>query len=591
MSYVLAVPEMMTAAATDVASIGSTINVANAAAAAPTTGILLAAGDEVSAAIAELFSAHGRAYQALSAQATAFHAQFVRLLSAGASEYAAAEAANASALAGAMGGTGGAAGTGSAGATGSTTPLDPAAPTIGLVMGPSGIPLPNFNAPGYVAIADELYIHPNFPATTYPDPYANGLFTPAYPVLSVPFSVNYPNATTGPLAGFPAISTSVGQGMLILDNAIASNMAAGHASTVFGWSQSATISSLVMQQLDPTGQPMPNHGLQFVLVGDPNAPNGGLSQRFVGLNVPSVGLAFDGATPSNSYPTDIYTIEYDGFADFPKYPINIFADVNAALGLQDVHSLYLSLSPAVLNQAVLLPGSEALGANNLTNYYMIPLSALPYPHNYLPILQPLANTPIIGKPLADLLQPDMTVLVNLGYGGDNLGYSTPANVPTPFGLFPHVPLSAVAHELVTGAHQGVGAFMSDLQHGNLSLSSLVPHGSPSSLPNLAGALTALSTAAIDPAVTITKWANALSSATSALYSSLLPTADILNAAVTTLPAYDVSLFLANLSNPVAAIGLPIAADVGLITLGAYVAAAITLQDVLTALGDILVLIP
>jgi hypothetical protein len=364
-------------------------------------------------------------------------------------------------------------------------------------------------------------------------------------------------------------------------------VAAGNASTVFGWSQSATISGHVMQQLDPTGQPMPNSGLQFVLLGNPNAPNGGLAERFVGLKVPSFGLAFDGATPSNSYPTDIYTIEYDGWADFPKYPINFLADVNAVLGLNTIHGEYLSLTPTVVNQAILLPGSEALGADNLTNYYMIPLSALP--NHYLPLLQPLANTPIIGQPLADLLQPDLTVLVNLGYGPDNVGWSTPANVPTPFGLFPNVPLTTVAHELVTGAHQGVGAFVSDLH--NLSLSSLVSAASPSSPPSLAHLLPALSIAASNPAATLTDVANAFSSAASALYSSLLPTADILNAAVTVLPAYDVSLFLANLSNPVYAIGLPIAADVGLITLGGFVASAIILQDVAAAIEDIVGLIP
>ena len=52
MSFVIAAPEMMTAAASDVANIGSTLSAANAAAAAPTTGIVAAAGDEVSAAIA-----------------------------------------------------------------------------------------------------------------------------------------------------------------------------------------------------------------------------------------------------------------------------------------------------------------------------------------------------------------------------------------------------------------------------------------------------------------------------------------------------------------------------------------------------------
>jgi hypothetical protein len=132
----------------------------------------------------------------------------------------------------------------------SADPADPA--TIGLVIGPSGVPIPGSE---YLQAADLLYIQPDFPDTTYPDPYANGLFTPEYPLLSVPFSVNYPNATTGPLAGFPDQSTSVGQGMLIVDNAIAGDTAAGDASTVFGWSQSSTIAGLVMAQLDPSGTP------------------------------------------------------------------------------------------------------------------------------------------------------------------------------------------------------------------------------------------------------------------------------------------------------------------------------------------------
>src|SRR5258707_7428233 len=50
MSYVVAVPELLSAAATDVAGIGSALNSANAAAALPTTQLLAAAADEVSAA-------------------------------------------------------------------------------------------------------------------------------------------------------------------------------------------------------------------------------------------------------------------------------------------------------------------------------------------------------------------------------------------------------------------------------------------------------------------------------------------------------------------------------------------------------------
>ncbi|SON62739.1 Triacylglycerol lipase [Mycobacterium simulans] len=99
MSYVLALPETMSTAATDVASIGSAVATANQGVAAATTGVLAAAEDEVSAAIAALFSAHGQCYQAVGAQVTAFHERFVQALSSASGAYAAAEAANAAPLA------------------------------------------------------------------------------------------------------------------------------------------------------------------------------------------------------------------------------------------------------------------------------------------------------------------------------------------------------------------------------------------------------------------------------------------------------------------------------------------------------------
>jgi len=97
-SFVLASPDVLASASSDLAGIGSAIGAANAAAAPSTTGILVAAEDEVSAAIAALFSGHGRQFQALSAQAAAFHSQFVQALNAGAGSYVSAEAANVAAL-------------------------------------------------------------------------------------------------------------------------------------------------------------------------------------------------------------------------------------------------------------------------------------------------------------------------------------------------------------------------------------------------------------------------------------------------------------------------------------------------------------
>lgn len=90
MSFVIAAPETLVRAASDLANIGSTLGAANAAALGPTTELLAAGADEVSAAIASLFAAHGQAYQAVSAQMSAFHAQFVQTFTAGAPVYASA---------------------------------------------------------------------------------------------------------------------------------------------------------------------------------------------------------------------------------------------------------------------------------------------------------------------------------------------------------------------------------------------------------------------------------------------------------------------------------------------------------------------
>ncbi len=100
MSFVIAAPETLVRAASDLANIGSTLGAANAAALGPTTELLAAGADEVSAAIASLFAAHGQAYQAVSAQMSAFHAQFVQTFTAGAGAYASAEAAAAAPLEG-----------------------------------------------------------------------------------------------------------------------------------------------------------------------------------------------------------------------------------------------------------------------------------------------------------------------------------------------------------------------------------------------------------------------------------------------------------------------------------------------------------
>ena len=95
MTFVTTQPEMMAAAAEQLAGVGSELKAQNAAAMAPTTGVVPAAADEVSALTAAQFVSHAEMYQAISAHAAAVHELFVSALSESADSYAATEAANA----------------------------------------------------------------------------------------------------------------------------------------------------------------------------------------------------------------------------------------------------------------------------------------------------------------------------------------------------------------------------------------------------------------------------------------------------------------------------------------------------------------
>src|ERR1700756_1820538 len=94
----LAVPELIATAATDIAGIGSTLTAAHAVAAGPTTAIIPAAADEVSGAVAHLFSAQAQQFQGLAGKAATFHDQFVQTLKTSAGSYSTAEAAAAASL-------------------------------------------------------------------------------------------------------------------------------------------------------------------------------------------------------------------------------------------------------------------------------------------------------------------------------------------------------------------------------------------------------------------------------------------------------------------------------------------------------------
>jgi hypothetical protein len=295
-----------------------------------------------------------------------------------------------------------------------------------LLMGGTSIPQPSQL---YLDAANELYLQPRgFDGTL------QSLFTPE-----------------------DASPTSEARGEQILDSTIlqafdSGKLSAQNPEVVFGYSQSASISSEVMREL--AGQGVPSSDVHFVLIGDPDNPVGGselatsdLSPQYLQANV---------ATPNDLYPTDVYTHEYDGVADFPKYPINLLSDLNSALGFIYEHGTYLSLTPEQISDAIQLPTSAA---DTMVNYYIIPAESLP-------LLDPLRLIPIVGQPLYDLLEPDTKILVDLGYGSIDQGWASgDADVVTASGMFPtDINLGDLSTALSNGLQQGVSAFVADLEN-------------------------------------------------------------------------------------------------------------------------------
>jgi PE family len=94
MSFLSAYPEKLSAAAANLQSISAAFNAGNAAAAAPTVGVVPAAADEVSALTAARFVAHAQRFQMLNTQSAAIQQLLVDTLGAAAGSYASTEAAN-----------------------------------------------------------------------------------------------------------------------------------------------------------------------------------------------------------------------------------------------------------------------------------------------------------------------------------------------------------------------------------------------------------------------------------------------------------------------------------------------------------------
>jgi hypothetical protein len=451
-----------------------------------------------------------------------------------------------------------------------------AAATLPLILGPSGVPIPST---AYVTKAMDWYVLPNSPDGANPP---RVVFTPEglYPITGV--------------KSLP-LNTSVDQGLTILSDTLAL-LPNATVTTVFGYSQSAIIGSLLQAGYVPPDSPYPDptipgglqNSINFVFVGNEMNPNGGFLSRFPNLYLPSLGIDFYGATPQNLYPTTNYTREYDGFADFPRYPLNVLSVLNAGLGIVFVHTKY---TPAANCKTFCLTQQEvenaiALPSTSPTQKYFF------MPTENLPLLEPLRFIPLIGNPIADLIQPVLKVIVNLGYGDPAHGFASAtqpdANVLVPFGLFPDVSPLEVLSQLVAGVQQGISDFIADFgPDGSIAreISALSPPMLSLSLPTAVAIIPAIQNA-------ITAVADRISASAAGLYAALLPTADIVNAIAISLPAYSINLALTGLQqtfsgDPIGglinAIGLPIAASAGLITTASLIAVLVWLQGVVAVI--------
>ena len=144
--------------------------------------------------------------------------------------------------------------------------------------------------------------------------------------------------------------------------------------------------------------------IDFVVGGDFNLPNGGLFARFPGLYIPIVDMSFNGPAPTDTqFHTDVIIRQYDGVEDFPLYPLNLVADLNALLG-----AVYVGLYGADVSLAPDASKSPAIQSRDGDSTYYF------FETQDLPLFGPL-RTLGVPESLIDVVEPFFRVIVELGY--------------------------------------------------------------------------------------------------------------------------------------------------------------------------------
>ncbi len=192
--------------------------------------------------------------------------------------------------------------------------------TNALILGPTGVPTPNA---AYIADAEKLYLFPNgYEGTT-----------------ATTLALTTPETA--------AFDTSVARGETILINAIEAQYNAGAMGcdasgvcsdplTIFTYSQSSAVASLAEQQL--MDDKIPTDALRFVMLGA--NPTG---------------------VPDNLYPTDVYNIHGDLWAE----PGSLSTSWQEIIVGMELHDAYLGLTPAEI-------ASATTTVEGMTTVYEVP---------------------------------------------------------------------------------------------------------------------------------------------------------------------------------------------------------------------------
>nr|CRL74993.1 PE-PPE domain-containing protein [Mycolicibacterium komanii] len=269
---------------------------------------------------------------------------------------------------------------------------------------------------------------------------------------------------------------SVADGVTHLNDALTSlkNLGYNGDLVIAGYSQGARVATIskmqfangdwkgLVDQITAAGGKV-----EFVYIGNPNRPNGGLLSRLGILgHIPILDVTTGQPTPTNTpFKTKDWAIRWEGIADFSQYLLNPLSVVNSILGFYYDHGTYLAINedsdpgetPAGYTVAEWKelttypekhPDLVQIETYGDTTYYTIRPKVLP-------LVRPLHSIPLIGKPIADFWEPILEVII------EETGYNR--NIPfgqySPFGLIPIFNPITLVLKLIPAVFQGAINFL------------------------------------------------------------------------------------------------------------------------------------